>query len=138
MWLRNTTYADLQAVTDPAHYTELTTVSHYRKTISENSEALTEQMPFYTIRMAYLWTMRLTSKIFSMPIAKTTYMLSSFFAGLCVFFLFFFLKPKNIWLVLAFPIVIIFSGFPELSVLSTTRRHGLFRCFIESFLLSQK
>ncbi|MGZ3769118.1 MAG: hypothetical protein ACXVCP_07240 [Bdellovibrio sp.] len=117
--LRTSTFNEIKSVVTPEVYTELTTISYYRKTITENSEALSQQMPFYTIRMGYLWTMRLAANIFNLKTAQATYLISSFFAGLCVFLLYLFFKPKNIWLLLAFPIVISVAGFAEMAPLST-------------------
>lgn len=131
--LRNKTYSDIQEVTSPDQYTILTSASPYRKTISENSEALTQQMPFYTIRMAYLWTMRITSQVLAVPIAKTTYLINSFFAGLCVLLLFYFFKAKNFWLALVFPVVIIFASFPELAILSTPDAMASFIALLSLF-----
>lgn len=117
--LHRTTYSELQASVPPDVYKELTEISTYRKTISENSEALSQQLPFYTIRMAYLWTMRLTSKLFPISLIQSTYFISSFFSGLCLFLLFTIFKPNNIWLLLFFPILILVSDFPEMAALST-------------------
>lgn len=117
--LRSTTYSEIQSITNASYFKELTDISYYRKTIYENSDALVQQMPFYTIRMAYLWTMKTTSALFGIPMAKATYLISSFFAGLCIILLFLLFNPENFWLILAFPLVMIFSGFPEVATLST-------------------
>lgn len=117
--LHRTTYSELKASVTPSVYKELTEISNYRKTILENSEALTQQLPFYTIRMAYLWTMRLASKLFTISLIKSTYFISSFFSGLCIILLFAFFKPNNIWLLFFFPVLILMSDFPEMATLST-------------------
>lgn len=117
--LRKVTYSEIQSITSAALFNELTTSSPYRKTVYENSESLQQQMPFYTIRVAYLWMMKITSKIFGISTAQSTYVISSLFVALSVFLLFCLFKPQNIWLALVFPIIILFSGFQELATLST-------------------
>lgn len=135
--LRNKTYAEIQSITNVDYFRELTDNSTYRKTVYENSDALTQQMPFYTIRMAYLGTMRLASKIFPLSIAQSTYFISSFFSALCVFFLFYLFRPKNSLLMLAFPFIILFSGFKELATLSTPDSIAAFFVLVTVFFFQK-
>ncbi len=117
--LRQTVYSEIQTITSSHVFEDLTLSGVYRKKVFTEPQSLEEHMPFYTIRMAYISAMKITSSLFSIPYAKSTYVLSAFFSGLCVLLLGVLFPTKNMCLLLTFPIVLYIAGFPELASLSS-------------------
>ncbi|NUN06100.1 MAG: hypothetical protein HUU57_10090 [Bdellovibrio sp.] len=117
--LRKVTFNDIQKFVPSEVYRELTQSSPYRATVATNPESLEQHMPFYTIRMGYLWTMSATSKIFQIPVAQATYWVASFFAGLCVLVLGLMFNLSQLWWLLLFPLALHLAGLTEVASLST-------------------
>lgn len=117
--LRKKTYQEIEALVTPDTYLDLTTSTPYRQTVADNADSIEQHMPFYTIRMAYIWATGITSSFFKISIPESTYWVSSFFASLCALMLgLMFYLPYLIWLIL-FPVTLYFSGFIEIASLST-------------------
>ncbi|XGC82251.1 hypothetical protein ACES2L_07110 [Bdellovibrio bacteriovorus] len=131
--LRDFTFQEIKSVVDDKTYAELVSATPYRVTVATNPESITQQMPFYTIRMAYLFTLKITSELLNITFAESTFIVASLFAGLCVAALFIGFNSANSFSLITFPIIILFSGFPDIARYSTPDTMAAFFAIISFF-----
>lgn len=136
--LRQATYKDIREVVPQEVFNELTTSSPYRTTVSSNPISLEQHMPFYTIRMGYLMAASAATKALNITAAQSTYLVSSFFAGLCVIVLGLMFNPTHRWwLILFTPPALFLSGLPEIATLSTPDSMAAFLALVAWYLYSK-
>lgn len=117
--LHEATFTDLKQHVPPGVYQQLIQGNIYRETVAEDPKALSQQMPFYTIRVAYVAGMIYLRQWTSLPFPQATYIISSFFAGLCGLVLFLKMGPASRLAVILFLPILNMSGLFELTALST-------------------
>lgn len=110
------TYKAVKEEVTPSLYNELTT-GDYRETVYSDPKALEQQLPFYTIRVAYVGLMRGLNAV-GLPYPKASYAISAFFAGSAVLLLTLLLK-KFLVPVYLLPLIVVFGGVTHLARLST-------------------
>ncbi len=83
-----TVFSDLKAYATPAEYQELTSSTPYRITMSTDPEAFSQQIPFYKIRLLYVFLLLALTKC-GIGMYEATHILSAAFAnaGILVLFL---------------------------------------------------
>lgn len=136
--LQTRTFEDIKKQVDPSTYNELVSATPYRTIVASDSTSLEQQMPFYTIRMAYLKAMNWVSDTFGFTLAKSTYVISSVFAGLCAFVLLLFFPATRKTFVILFPLIILFAGFGELASFSTPDSMASLLAVLSLYFYSRK
>lgn len=130
------TYSEVKENTSGAVFKELTENTPYRAIVYHNANSLQQQMPFYTIRIAYIETMKWMHKLFNIPLIMTTYFISSFFAALFTLLLFYMFRLNSKWAIMFFPLVLLLSGVREIAGLSTPDAMASFFVILSLLALS--
>ena len=81
--LSQATYQDLRNATSPSTYYQLTQVDAprgYRDRVFQDPQALQQQLPFYSVRVAYVGLMRLLNRQ-GVDLARASYLISAVFAA---------------------------------------------------------
>jgi len=117
--LLQATLAETKAEVTPSEYQELTTSNDYRRTVSEDTTALEENINFYSVRPLYIVGLRILKDYLAIPYARGTYIISSIFAALSVLTLYFIFCPMNYVQLALFPAIIVTTGFVGLARSST-------------------
>lgn len=110
------TYSVVKTEVSEAVFNELTQ-GEYRDTVSKDPEALTQQLPFYSIRVIYVELIRLMHS-FGMNYAKATYIISAISAFIAMFILAGICSHQRIPLFAA-PFVAFSAGLFEIARIST-------------------
>lgn len=115
--LSSATWDEVRREAGPEKFRELTS-GDYRATVHASSESLTQQLPFYSIRVAYVEALRLAKAVAGWSYPKASYLLSAGFAALAVGVLGIVFARLGLPLLL-FPAVVFLAGFAELARYST-------------------
>ncbi|MFO0700122.1 MAG: hypothetical protein U0236_12930 [Nitrospira sp.] len=110
------TYRDVRADVSDEMFKELVSAG-YRETVYTDPNALEQQIPFYSIRVAYLEMIRQLSHL-GLTYSKSTYMISSLFSALSVCMLAMLIVNANVS-ILTLPIIALSTGIHDLARLST-------------------
>jgi hypothetical protein len=112
------TYADVRQHVDAASYAELLAGNdpEYRRVVASDPSALEEQLPFYSIRVAYVASLR-ALKHLHVPYAAGTQLVAAGFALGCVVMLALICEQCGapLWLL---PLVVAGTGYVELAAIS--------------------
>lgn len=110
------TYRDVRAEVSDEMFEELVSAG-YREAVYNDPKALEQQIPFYSIRVAYLEMIRQLSHL-GLTYSKSTYIISSIFAALSVCIIAILIVNANvsIW---TLPIIVLPTGILDLARLST-------------------
>lgn len=114
--LTRETYEDIRKVVSSRRFTLLTT-GEYSETVFKDSSSLEQQIPFYSIRVAYIELMRLLKKT-GLSYARSTFVISACFAALSVLMLGLIILKTSIPIGML-PIVVAVTGYTDLARLST-------------------
>lgn len=114
--LAERSYADVQAEIGEARFDTLLS-GRYGEIVRHDPAALEQQLPFYTIRMGYVWAMEAAHRL-GLDYARATYVLSAFFQALAVLLLAGIAGRVGVSL-WAVPGVAFLANFGELAQLST-------------------
>lgn len=134
--LHKTTYDEIQTVVPAEVFDELTR-STYRETVASNPVSLEQHMPFYTIRMGYLWALAAAATVLKISVAQATYWVASFFAALCIIVLGSLFSLPYLWWFFLFPIALHIAGFRDLAALSTPDSFSAFLALLTWWLYSK-
>jgi len=115
--LTKQTYGAIRGDVDNATFQRLTQDGTYEESVSRYSSALAQQLPFYSVRVAYVELMR-ALKPFGVSYTRATYLISACFAALSLILLDAILAAAGISFI-AFPVIAIAAGFAHLARLST-------------------
>jgi len=110
------TYRDVRADVSDTMFKELISAG-YRETVYNDPKALEQQIPFYSIRVAYLEMIRQLSHL-GLTYSRSTYIVSSIFAALSVCMLAILIVNANVSIV-TLPLVVLPTGILDLARLST-------------------
>jgi len=127
------TYKAVEKEVDTQAFRELTTGS-YRETVYSDYKALEQQLPFYTIRIAYVGLMRGLNNL-GVPYATSSYTISAFFASITVLIAALLLK-KFLVPVYFLPFVVILGGLLPLARLSTPDAIACFFSLLALYLIT--
>ena len=89
----------------------------YMETVYNNPYSLEQQIPFYSIRVAYIELMR-TMKIFGISYPKATFYISAFFSSFSAIILGFLLFRSNLPM-FTLPMIVLITGYFDIAKLST-------------------
>lgn len=131
--LREATYSDVRsAVPENVFYSLV--AGNYRETVYSDPESLEQQIPFYIIRPLYLASVKLVGAFFD-SYAKGSYVASSIFGGLSVFFaglILLRLHLRSAWLLVLVPV----SGILAIAPMSTPDSIACFFSVLIFYLLT--
>jgi len=73
--LHETVYSEMQNFTSKAKFEELVGSTSYRVSMYQDAEAFAQQIPFFKIRVLFIWMLDLVAQLFSWSIgaSETTY-----------------------------------------------------------------
>ena len=89
----------------------------YRETVFRDPSSLEQQLPFYSIRIAYIELIRLLKNL-GLSYTKSTYVISAVFASLAVLILGLVMSETAVPIAML-PIVVAVTGYTEVARLST-------------------
>ena len=115
--LSEKTYADIKNEVGNDTFDTLTADGDYRSELYQNYRALEQHLPFYTPRVLYLGSMRVLGN-FGLSYAKSSYLVSSFFAAASVLIIAVLLNQLNVS-VYFLPFIVISSGLITLARLTS-------------------
>ncbi len=121
--LSSATYSEIRREVDVETFKELT-VGEYVDTVFQDPQSLEQQMPFYTIKFAYIELMRLFKKT-GITYTSSTYIISAIFTSASVLMIALFLLHFGVpmlWL----PVVAAVSGYGTIASYSTPDAMGCF------------
>lgn len=128
------TYDDVRQAVGEAEFEVLTLKgpdAHYRATVYQDPRALTQQIPFYSIRVVYVGLMRLI-KHFGIEYASATYLISSFFAASAVLLFGRILLSYGVP-VFYVPLIVLSTGYTDLARLSTADAMACFFSLLAAY-----
>jgi hypothetical protein len=111
------TYAEVRDEVGPEVFTTLATGDEYRRGVFQSAQALQEQLPFYSIRVVYVWMIRGLGT-FGVAYPRATYLVAAFFAAVSVAVLGI-ICVRALLPVCVLPLVALGTGFLELATFST-------------------
>lgn len=133
--LTEATYASVRSEVSPDRYATIVSAP-YAKTVHDDPESLRQQIPFYSIRTAYVSLIRWL-ELPGQSYARRTYLISAFFAALSVLMLAALATAIGAPL-LAVPFVAVGLGLPELARLSTPDALACFSSLLAAWLLVRR
>lgn len=116
--LREQTYKEVQRSVSKEKFQELNS-GHYRATVYKSHKALTQQIPFYSIRIIFISLLRVAKNVFGLSIIDASYIISSFFAGALAFLIFYLISPKSYLDIIFYCSMLYLSGIKDIPGLST-------------------
>jgi hypothetical protein len=114
--LTRETYDDIKKVVSSKRFA-LLTIGEYRGTVFKDPSSLEQQLPFYSIRVAYVELIRLLGKT-GLTYARSTFVIGAFFAALAALMLGLILSRSSVPMGML-PIVVAVTGYTDLARLST-------------------
>ncbi|WP_374079899.1 hypothetical protein [Bdellovibrio bacteriovorus] len=117
--LHKATYSEIQSEAPPNLYHDLTEANNYRQTVARSSESLSQHLPFYSIRAAYVSLIRFSSWFFNISSTHAIIILSSIFAGASLAILLTAFNLNSVFISLLCTLIAIAAGFSEISTLAT-------------------
>jgi hypothetical protein len=114
--LTRETYDDIKKVVSSKRFALLTT-GEYRGTVFKDPSSLEQQIPFYSIRVAYIELIRLLGST-GLSYTRSTFVTSAFFAALASLMLGLILSKSSVPTGML-PVVVAVTGYADLARLST-------------------
>lgn len=114
--LTRVTYEDIKKVVSSRRFSLLTT-GEYRETVFKDPSSLEQQIPFYSIRVAYIELIRLLGKS-GLSYTRSTFVISACFAALSVLMLGLIISRTPVPMAML-PIIVAVTGYTDLARLST-------------------
>jgi hypothetical protein len=114
--LTRETYGDIKKVVSSKRFALLTT-GEYRETVFKDPSSLEQQIPFYSIRVAYVELIRLLGNT-GLSYTRSTFVISACFAALASLMLGLILSKNSVPIGML-PIVVAVTGYTDLARLST-------------------
>ena len=114
--LTRETYGEIKKEVSNKTFSKLVT-GEYRETVFRDPSSLEQQIPFYSIRVAYIELIRLFRHL-SLSYTKSTYVISAIFASLSVLVLGLIILEAPVSIAIL-PIVVALTGYGEIARLST-------------------
>ena len=114
--LSERTYSDVENEVRSDQFQTMTS-GHYRTEVYQDSKALEQQLPFYSPRVFYVEGIRVLGNL-GFSYAKSTYLISSFFAAASVLVIAIILKQLCVS-VYFLPLIVLLSGLTSLARYST-------------------
>jgi hypothetical protein len=114
--LTKQTYGEIKKEVSDKRFSLLTT-GEYRETVFRDPSSLEQQLPFYSIRFAYIELIRLFKNL-GLSYTKSTYVISAIFASLAVLVLGLIVLETAVPIALL-PIAVAVTGYTEVARLST-------------------
>lgn len=119
--LSDCVFSDIKRSVPSGVYAELISGA-YRSDVFRDHEALTQQIPFYSIRVVYVWGVRLASTVLGVDYTVATHLVSALFAGLTATLLCYWLFLKRFGVIFSFLVLAILidrMGLRDLARLSS-------------------
>lgn len=116
--LSRVTFDSLGAAVDPATFQLMTQQDDYRRTVFSDPVSLSQQLPFYRIRVAYVRTLRAIHAATGMGYPKATHVVSAAFAALSVLLLAALCREVGVPLA-AVPVIAVPAGMLDIASLSS-------------------
>jgi len=133
--LARETYGDIRKTVSSARFAVLTT-GEYRETVFKDPVSLEQQIPFYSIRVAYIELIRLLKKT-GLSYTRSTFVISACFAALSVLALGLLILKTSVPIGML-PIVAAVTGYTDLARLSTPDAMACFFSLLGIYSLMAK
>lgn len=114
--LTRETYGDIKKEVNAKRFSKLI-IGEYRETVFRDPASLEQQLPFYSLRVAYIELIRLFKR-FGLSYTKATYVISAIFASLSVLVLGLIILEAAVSIAIL-PFIVALTGYFEIARLST-------------------